>query len=152
MESDEEPGFISQWEEEVSQLYDSALAAPSKSRAGLLAVTDELAARILAEVGVDVAGFSHLIDVDALRHIHKQHGSNREITRGQVPIVKQDILCLRLIVTEPDTITFSEISRRGLTRIEVTKELQGHRFYCVLEVRRGRWRLMPVTLYKRRSR
>jgi len=152
MPPDEENDPARQWEEEVSQLYDFALFRPGKSQGGLLAVSGEMVTRFLAEVGVDVSGYYYLLDADGLRHIHKQHGSNREAARGQVPIVKQDVLDLRLVMTDPDSIIPSALSRRGLIRVEITKEIMGHTLYSVLEVRTGRWRLAPVTLYKRKTK
>jgi len=151
MTPEEEAAFVRQWEEEVSQLHDFALSETGKGQGGLLVVSDELAARYLAEVGVDVAGFKHLLDADGLRHIHKQHGGNTEAPRGQVTIVKQDVLDLRLVMTDPDTLTPADKSRTGLTRIEAAKVISGHTLYYVLEVRTGRRRLAPVTLYKRRK-
>ncbi len=94
----------------------------------------------------------HMLDADGIRHIHKKHGGSGEYARGQVPIVKQDFLDLRLVIAAPDTITRSVQSHQGLAAIELTKEVQGYTLYYVEVVRTGRKRLAPVSLYKRKTK
>lgn len=143
---------IEQWNEEVSQLYDIALASSDKQQAGLMVVTTEMATRFLAEASVDVSDFFHVLDADGIRHIHKKHGAIGEYARGQIPIIKQDVLDLRLVTTNPDTINRSVKSHQGLVAIELTKELHGYTLYYVEVVRTGREQLAPVSLYKRKTK
>lgn len=149
MTPDEEMDFAEQWKAAVSRLYDFALTDIGKKRGGFSPVSDELAARILAELRVDVTGYRHMIDADGIRHIHKQHGGSKEFLRGQVPIVKEDILRLRMIVTKPERISLAETGRHGLTRIEMTKAISGYVYTCIVELQKGREWVVPVTLYKR---
>lgn len=149
MASDEEMDFAVQWEETVSQLYDLALTGTSKKRGGFIPVSAKLAARVLAEMRTDVTGYHHIVDTDSIRHIQKEHGGIREILRGQVPIVRTDVLRLRLVMTEPDTLILAEAGRHGLTRIEMTKALLGYSYTCIVELQRGRKWIVPVTFYKR---
>jgi hypothetical protein len=125
---EEELDPIRQWEKEVAQLYDYALSNPGKKQGGLLPVSAELASRFQTEAAIDISGFYYVLDADSLRHIHRQQGGASEYSRGQIPIVKQDVLAIHLVMSEPDTIVRSVESHQGLTAIELTKEISGHTF------------------------
>lgn len=152
MTLEEEADPIKRWKEEVSQLYDFALNNREKRRAGLLAISDALATRFLNEASVDVSGFSYVLDADSLRHIHRKHGGASERSRGQVPIVKQDILNLYLVISAPDTISRSIKSHQGLVAIDLTKKVQKHTLFYTVVAQTGRKSLASMTLYKRETK
>jgi len=144
--SDEEVDLIKEWEEEVSQLYDFALNNQGQKQCGLLSISTEMAARFLAEAGIDVENFCHTLDADTIRHIHAGHGGNSEASHKRIN--KNDILNLRLVMTDPDTIIVSPKQHRGLIAIKISKTILGQKLCCVTTVRSGKKRLSPVTYYK----
>lgn len=69
------------------------------------------ARRIEEITGIDVQGFSHALDDQALRHTLKKHGSPaRETLRGQKPITEADFHKVRETTTRPDSIDPGEIT------------------------------------------
>ncbi len=92
------------------------------------------------------------LEADGIRHAHKRHSGRNELLHGQIPIVKQDFLSLRLVMNDPDSISLASVGRFGAVRVEVSKNVLGYTLYCVFEVRRGKKKLALVTLYKRRTR
>ncbi|MFE1598201.1 anti-CBASS protein Acb1 family protein [Methylobacterium sp. ID0610] len=100
---------------------------------------------------IDVKGFAHALDSQAVRHTMKVHGSAAtEFPRGQKPITPADFPKAREIVARPDRITLgADRGRNGEPRIVIEKAIGGEHFTYVGEVRRGKRRIDMVTMWKR---
>ncbi|MDI1243817.1 MAG: hypothetical protein PSV24_00245 [Rhodoferax sp.] len=65
----------------------------------------ENAALILEKTGLDVRGYTRIIDNYGVRHTMKQHGNEvQEIKRGQIAVTWDDFSKIALITSEPDDI------------------------------------------------
>ena len=108
-----------------------------------------IADRIKADTGIDVAGFTHVLDRSGVRHAIKQHGDpKREAARGQLPVTEADFALLPEVLANPDTIENAGKTKQGRDAIRYSKAI-GDQIFYVEEVRTGRKRLAPVTMYKR---
>lgn len=112
-------------------------------------VSAEMAGRIKASTGEDVAGFRHLVDHDALVHINKQHGVGREDQEGHEPVTREDILKIPEIVDTPDTIEPGQTGR-GFKAIKYGKRYSGTTYF-VEEVWSREKVLAAKTMYKTKA-
>ncbi len=131
---------------------DDVLAASSDTSKGHVTadyriVDDVEAQRIKDAIGLDVSGYTHSLDQGAVGHILKQHGGESERLRGQIPITKDDIARIPEIVAEPDLIEHGGKTKDGLPSIRYRKRFNGTTYY-VEEVRMGKKRLAPKTMWK----
>lgn len=88
--------------------------------------------------GLDLNGYTHLIDSSAINHILKNHGnSKREQARGQIAIDKYDIANLPEIIQNPDTVVYGLKNDIGRDLIVSIKQM-GDSVVVLEEVRSGR--------------
>jgi ATP-dependent helicase/nuclease subunit A len=109
-------------------------------------VDDAEAHRIRRDAGLDVSGYTHMIDRSGLRHILASHGEGAETRAGHLPIAKEDILMLPKITADCDSIE-ALVTKQGLAAIRYKKRIDGYVFY-VEEVRTGKKRLAAKTMWK----
>ncbi len=116
------------------------------------AVSEEDAARIQKATGLDVTGYVYALSAYAVRHIIKKHGDERERLRGQEPVLYDDFLLLNDIVSIPDGIENATTTKQGRDTMRLTGTVGGVNFTLLLEVQKGRKRLMLVTMHKKAGR
>lgn len=114
-------------------------------------VKPEVAARIKASTGLDVEGYHHRLDADAIRHIRNQHGPGNEDDPALVPVTDDDILKARAILEAPDAVAKGDDRPGRPTLIFYMKDL-GDEFVIIEEVRTGRRELAVTTIYKIRAK
>ncbi|RIK92870.1 MAG: hypothetical protein DCC73_11370 [Proteobacteria bacterium] len=133
----------------LRQFFRDALAAKDRRLTlDMGPVTDAVAKSVAAETGVSVAGYRHLLDNYAVRHIQAQHGGASETLRGQLPITAEDWALLPEIVSAPDRVADAGKTRQGRAGVRFEKQIGDH-YYLVEEIRTKRRQLVPVTFYKR---
>ncbi|RRD43545.1 hypothetical protein EII18_03095, partial [Comamonadaceae bacterium OH3737_COT-264] len=114
-------------------------------------VSDEVAARIKQQAGLDVAGFSHSLDESAIRHIIGHHGNQAlERARGQEAVTENDFARLPEVVAAPDKIERGHDTDDGRPTVVFQKRIGGAVYY-VQEVRSRRRKLAAQTLWKTRD-
>lgn len=113
-------------------------------------VSQAEASAIKDATGLNVEGYSHVLDSDEIRHTFKKHGNQTsEAKRGQVAVTPDDFGLVQHIIDNPDKIALSpEKTSNGLKAIVYEKKL-GDTTYVVEEVRTGSKTLAVKTMYKR---
>jgi hypothetical protein len=108
-----------------------------------------------AQHGLDLTGFKHVIDSNAINHIIAHHGlddSGSESQRGQVALTAGDFEKLRQVYADPDSVEVSPArGASGEKRIVYQKRFNGH-IVAVEEARNNRGSLALVTMWKRLTR
>jgi hypothetical protein len=100
------------------------------------------------QAGVDVRGYTRLIEAERVRHVLQGHGGPAtELPRGQLPITPDDIGRIPEIVDHPDTVARS-VGRNGEDALLYRKQIGDELFY-VETIRRGQHRLALSTMWKR---
>jgi hypothetical protein len=95
----------------------------------------------------DVAGYVHVADAYAARHVFKQHGSEAtELPRGQLPVTAEDWARIPDILAAPDRIEFRGERNRG-AGIGYWKRFNGTTLY-IEQIRTGRGQLAALTMRK----
>jgi hypothetical protein len=100
---------------------------------------------------VDVAGFRHYMDQDAVRKVLNDHGNPaREAKHGQVAVTPGDFELVPRIIKE-GRIADAGATKQGLHAVVYEAKI-GDVFYYVEEVRTGRQGLAMKTMWKRPGR
>jgi hypothetical protein len=141
------------WREEVGAIYDLVSISPRVifQEAGFMPVSLEAALRVQRDTGLNISDCLHIMDTDSIRHIIKYHGSNKEILRGQEPLVREDLLLIPQIVDNPDAIENGGKTKPGRDTVRYSKNIDGVRYYYTEELRTKKNRLAAVTFYKREN-
>lgn len=115
----------------------------------LWAVDQEEAQRLFAATGLDLRGYTHVLENYALKHIVKEHGNAAtEASRGQTGITPDDLALIPEILRSPDSVRLSTTSTGiGLPAIIYEKKIGG-KVTFVEEVRTGKRELVPKSMYK----
>jgi hypothetical protein len=111
-------------------------------------VSPEVAAQIKSATGKDVSGYQHFLDHESLVHIHKQHGVGNEDQPGHLPVTKDDIEKIPLIVSSPDKVEAGNKSGRGAASVMYSKRFNGTTYY-VEEMWHEDHLLAAKTMFKR---
>lgn len=96
------------------------------------------------------SSYNHVIDNNAIRHALKNHGSNHEKMRGQLPIIEYDFEQIEDIVANYDNIVV-ESGKRNDINIVYSKEYEDGTTIFVEEKRDGRKELAAVTMWKKKN-
>lgn len=137
----------------IGELYDYAAGKLSnKKQVVNYGVVDHVEAeRLKKATGLDVDGYTRVIDNYSIRHILKGHTSQEtEEARGNIAITKDDTVLIPEIIETADRVTLSpKKTKTGQEAIRYEKRISGS-IYVYEEVRTGKKELMPVTMYKKR--
>ena len=129
-------------------LRDALKPGHQKTTADLGKVAPWLSAEAKA-AGLDVEGFAHTLDADAVRHIRKQHGDPKvEEKRGQIALTDDDFARIPEILAAPDRIVFGAKTKPGRDIIGYVKRLDDGTTLYLEEARTGRKRLAAVSMRK----
>lgn len=110
---------------------------------------NEEAVQEAGQHGLDIAGYQHVIDTDAVKHIIARHSDPKiEATRGQHVITDTDLETIAEVVSSPDKRIYGMKTKDGLDVIASIKRLPDGTMALVEEVRRGRRKLAVKTLRK----
>lgn len=95
--------------------------------------------------GIDVKGYDFVIDSSVVGHIRAKHGNDAaQRLQGQRGVQADDYAKIPEVLNDPDTITPSEFSGRGLPLIAYTKEIGGEKYTVVMEYRKKRLALQTM--------
>jgi hypothetical protein len=111
----------------------------------------ENAALILEKTGLDVRGYTRVIDNYGVRHTMKQHGNEvKEIKRGQIAVTLDDFSKIALITSEPDDIFADGKNKIGRDVIVFVKVIEGIGYRHVEEVR-GKHKLVATDSLRKKK-
>ena len=114
----------------------------------LMPMSDEEVAQAKLH-GLDIAGYKHLIDTDAIRHIHQRHGNEKtESKKGLVAVKGADYLAIVEVTSNPDKRIYGGKTLDGKDSIVSVKRMADNSTVVVEEVRTGRKKLAVKTMYK----
>ena len=104
----------------------------------------ENAALILEKTGLNVAGFTRVLDNYGVRHTIKQHGDAvKEARRGQIAVTVEDFGKIGLITSAPDRVFSDGINKIGRSVIVFVKLIDGIGYRHVEELR-GKHKLVAT--------
>jgi hypothetical protein len=139
---------------EISQLVDRALSSKAAGRdAVYYADVSQIGAdKIRVATGVDVEGYSLIIDADDVRHAVNRHSDPAiEASRSQLPISREDFMKIPEIMASPDHV---ELLRKrdahGSLQLLFSKRFNGH-VVTIQAVRTGRRELALKSLQKKKG-
>jgi uncharacterized membrane protein YbhN (UPF0104 family) len=99
--------------------------------------------------GVRIAGFQHVIDTSAIRHIQLKHGDREsEERRGLVAVTSIDIERIPIILSAPTKLVLRAINKRGQPLIAYISRDTDTSIVYLEEVRPGKQELATVTMWK----
>lgn len=102
-----------------------------------------------AGAGLDIAGFRHVIDGSAVRHIIKNHYDEKsERSRGLLPMTDQELTRLPEVIANPDKVVLGTTNRLGKQQIAYVKKMEDGSVLYLDEVRTGRKELAAVSARK----
>lgn len=109
----------------------------------------ENAQQVREATGLDLTGYTRMIDGSGVRHALRAHGDpTAEQSRGQEPITDDDLAWIPEVVTKPDRIQAGPNTRGGLKSVVYEKRVNGQILY-VEELREGKRRAVLKTMWKR---
>lgn len=109
------------------------------------------AALILEKTGLNVTGFTRILDNYGVRHTLKQHGDPiKEARRGQIAVTLEDFGKIGLITTEPDDIFSDGTNKIGRQIIVFVKLMDGIGYWHVEELR-GKHKLVATDSMRKKN-
>ena len=110
---------------------------------------DGAAAEEARQYGLDIDGYQHVIEGQAVNHIIRRHGNPAvEKTRGQIALTDADLENIADVVSSPDARIYGIKTHDGLDIIASVKKMPDGTLALVEEVRTGRRKLGVKTLRK----
>lgn len=107
----------------------------------VMRVPEKQAVFILQTFGISVGGFFHILDNYVLRHVQAKHGNPQiEISRGQIPVQREDFLLIPTLILEPDVLKY-EFARNKHTLI-YQKAIDNQIYAYAAEIRSSKRRLI----------
>ena len=113
----------------------------------LFKVDEKFADLCKKEMNIDIAGFTHYIYSDDVRHLIKRHGKG---SNDRNSISSQDFLLIPIIQKEYDKIWVTK-TKQGLDAITYVKKIVDE-YYYVEEIRTGKKKLAVKELRKRKTK
>ncbi|MDR3176012.1 MAG: hypothetical protein LBU06_05720 [Desulfovibrio sp.] len=139
---------------QLEALADKAVRGEGSSDRTAWGFIGENEAALLAEqTQLDIqSGYSHTVDVSAMRHALNKHGSPQiEIPRGQLPITVDDLVRIPEIVRSAERVIHAGTNNLGNDIIRYEKTLNRETILVVEEVRAKRNQLAFQTMWKRKA-
>ncbi len=148
LSSGEKNKIISSFEDAVDFIKNAISDKKNVNRAYLGKVPDDTAQRVLKETGVDISGFTSMINGDDVRHIMKKHGNALvEQARGQVVVTPDDIAKIPEILAAPDHVELSDTLDGKGRKVIVFEKKYGDKYIAVQGVSAGKKTLQTDTMY-----
>lgn len=98
--------------------------------------------------GLNIAGFKHIVDPVAARHIKNRHGVGNEKEENQIPITDKDFETIPDIVNSPNYLVYGTKTTANIDGIGYLKTMPDGTTYYVEEIRSDDGQLAAKTLYK----
>jgi len=128
-------------------LYDKAQSEPSNQTAHItyrkIQKPEADAIRVDTGLTMNLEGYVHQLNADALRHILSTHEGQNETNPRNLPLTITDILRIPEMITYPDLRERSRIKRTGSPAIAYQKRFDGM-LYVIEEVRAPNRRKLSI--------
>ena len=109
------------------------------------------ASLILEKTGLNVAGFTRVLDNYGVRHTIKQHGNAaKESRRGQIAVTLGDFEKIVLITSQPDNIFADGKNKIGRDVLVFVKVIDGIGYRHVEEIR-GKHKLVATDSMRKKK-
>lgn len=106
---------------------------------------------ILEKTGLNVAGFTRVLDNYGVRHTIKQHGNwTKETKRGQIAVMLEDFEKIALITSQPDNIFADGKNKIGRDVLVFVKVIDGIGYRHVEEIR-GKHKLVATDSLRKKK-
>lgn len=145
--------IVSTFQEAVSFIRNALTNRQSNARAYMGKIPDSVAARVLADTGVDIQGYNAVLPSNAVRHIFKNHGDvSTEASRGQVAVTEEAIARIPEVLTSPDAVTKSQrTDNLGRPALIFQKKI-GDMYVTIQAISDGTHSIQTDTLYIQKER
>lgn len=146
--------FILRTVSELKQFISKALTQKNNTdRAYMGKIPDSVVEQVKAATGIDVSGFSFMVNGDDIRHIFNSHGDERkESARGQIAVTPDNLSLLPEVLANPDRVYLSDkLDRKGRPAIYFEKHV-GNLYITVQGVSNGRQLLQTDSVYIRKKK
>ena len=111
----------------------------------------ENASFIFEKTGLDVSGFTRVVDNYGVRHTIKQHGDQaKESKRGQLAVTLDDFGLIPLITSQPDNVFADGKNKIGRDVIVFEKLINGIGYRHVEELR-GKHKLVATDSMRKKK-
>ncbi|MDR2390739.1 MAG: hypothetical protein LBE84_03540, partial [Planctomycetota bacterium] len=139
-------------EEQIADLYEMTQAIPENNNlfADIGSVTAETAKRVKEKTGIDITGYTFVIDSSGIKHALDKHGVGKETEGDQQPITRDDFILIPEVLAHPEQIESAGKNDMGNDLIRFSKNFNGM-LYVVEERRTGRRKLALQTIYKKKG-
>ncbi len=135
-------------EENIEEFVKKALENKTDKKRFIIAkIPAELAEQIGSYTQKSVKNFTYSITADAVRHIEKQHGKNKEKQKGQRSVLSSDYVDLKTVLLTPDMITKERPARNGAQTLRFIKIMNNSQYTIVTEVSNKKSTLGVATYY-----
>lgn len=109
----------------------------------------EVAVKEAEKYGLNIKGFTRLIDSSAINHILNKHGNEKkEVARGQLPIRDKDFVDIIEVYNNPDKVVYGGKTRIGRDAIFYIKKNNDDSIVVVEESRTKRRKLALTSMRK----
>ena len=99
--------------------------------------------------GLDIDGYTHMIDSSAVNHTVNKHGNEKnELSRGQLPITHGDFAVVSDVYDAPDTVVYGGKTDIGRDAIYYIKKISDGSIVVLEEVRTGKKKLALTSMRK----
>lgn len=121
--------------------------APQKANLG--GVSNWLASEAKARAGLNIEGFTHVLDGSAVRHMLNRHTNPTiEKNRGQIALTDADIAAAAEVVSAPDQVVLGTKTQGHKDQIAYLKRQADGSILYLEEVRTGRRELAAMSMRK----
>ncbi|MBB6562259.1 DNA repair protein RadC, partial [Acidovorax soli] len=134
---------------DVQAVIDSARQPGHVPQKAVLGHASDWLVENLATHGLEIAGFRHVIEGSAVRHIIKNHYDEKSARyRGLLPLSDQDLLRLPDVIAAPDKVVLGTTNRLGKQQIAYIKNMGDGSVLYLDEMRTGKKELAAVSAKK----
>ncbi|MDH5857800.1 PLxRFG domain-containing protein [Lampropedia aestuarii] len=133
----------------IQTVLDSARSPGHAPQKAVLGQASPWLVKKAAAKGMNVEGYSHVLDGSAVRHMIKNHfDAKAERSRGQIALTDSDLLALPALVASPDMVVLGSKNRLGKEQIAYIKQMPDGSTLYLEEVRTGKKELAAVSARK----
>ena len=141
--------FIAQAKQKVADLVRRVRADKGlREQVDLMPVADVAVAEA-AEHGLDIAGYTHMLDSSAVNHVLNNHGNAAsEAARGQIGITDSDFTAIINALENPDRVIYGSQNNARKEQIAYVSKLNDGSLLVLQEQRVGKHKLALMSMRK----
>lgn len=145
--------IVSGFKNLVKFVRDALSDGENIDRAYMGKLPDSVVSLVSEQAGIDVSGFSAMINGNDVRHIVKEHGDPvKEAAKGQIAVRAEDIAMIEQILAEPEQVKLSpHRDSKGRLVLEFSKTFAG-RYVTLQAISDGKHLLQTDTMYIKKKK